>query len=144
MPGMSIDFVPSGVGWAQLRLEAGGQVHRFPVSYLSDALGDLVRAVTLATRSVAPTLTRVVWESEPAVTTLVLDRLGDDAIGARLLRTATPETGEPIELLGTTASASELRRSVREACERVDRIAYDALWSIHPFPDAAVAELSSP
>lgn len=108
-------FTVAEHGWATIELRPVGNAagYRWSVSYLSDALGDFLRAAGDVCTGRRPSAT-VTWQLEPAVVRCQLQRAADDSVSCTL--------------------------SV--AANDIDRAAYAARWPDYPFPDDELAVLA--
>lgn len=150
---MSNDYVDftytlTGAGWARARLRIGGDSVRLRVSYLDDALGDLVRGVRALKRGASPV--RVNWSDEPGTYRWILDRAGDD-VRVTLLAFHDLWFQEPDEdgtvLLDRTCAVAALSDAVaagaRAVLEEWGEDGYRRRWCEHDFPTGALLQLEA-
>ena len=120
---MDFRFSLTGAGWATASLRADAGSLELPASHLTEALGDLVRA--LATLVAGRTEARCSWEQEPG-------GLADDH-GRRVF-----ETREPL---------AEIVRAITDGAARVlaehGEAGYLDKWVLHALPTAELNALQT-
>ncbi len=138
----------SGSGWATCRIADGASERRDIVSYLTDALGDLLHGVT-GLYGPDP-VHRLSFDLEPAEIRWVLRSLGS---GVEIMIYRFPDMSVSYEandsegtLVWTSRQCrSALGHAVTEAAESVLRLhgeeGYLAKWVRHPFPTTALQDL---
>ncbi len=110
-------------GWSTATVSDGTHTATLTASYLSDALGDLTRAViALLQGAERATLT---WQEEPSVIEWRFERQGDDVV-VRLTRFA-----DNTSYGRSQAQPGELPFSVRCPLTRLGSEILDELWRIH-------------
>ncbi|MCZ0983066.1 hypothetical protein O1L60_40020 [Streptomyces diastatochromogenes] len=138
-----------GAGWATCRIADGGSEHRVHVGYCTDALADLLYAVTGLYGGT--TEQRVSFDLEPVEMRWVLRRQElDVSIAVYWFPDGATSWGSSDETGGTLSWSSAQPRSVLghkvvEAAETVLREhgedGYLEKWVRHPFPVAALQDL---
>ena len=138
-----------GSGWSQARVALGDQFVELSASYLTDALGDLLRAVQRLCEGA--TSERVSWALEPGEYRWLFRRDGHSA-GVRILEFGADYFDRPAdeagrEVLAGTVSLGALAKAVatgaREVLERHGESGYQEQWIEHPFPTAALRVLEA-
>ena len=127
-------------------LYVGPATATLTASYLSDALGDLVRAVLGLVRGAAEAT--VVWMEEPGEFTWALTAHGR-FVNVRIQWLADPRrrlTQRADEVLDATCRLDSLAAAVAQggAQDLADRIGpedYQRLWHAHDFPTEALRQL---
>lgn len=143
---MEFSYTLVGSGWAQARVAAGATSATFRASYLTDALADLLAAVTSMVGGAATATCR--WTTEPRENRWVFRREAD-AVLVQVLRLADVEHREPDE---RGAVAFQTRLPLRELAEAVadgatqtlsalGEAGYREAWVEHPFPTARLQRL---
>lgn len=137
--GVEFSFRLTGTGWAEGRIAIANSVATPTASYLSDALGDLIRAVRSLLEGAEEA--RASWEVEPGEYRWVFQRSGSE-VRTRLLAFpdvyahAADAEGEP--LIDVTCLLLDLARAVASGAQRVlDEFGldgYDQRWVEHAFP----------
>ncbi|MFJ6717673.1 hypothetical protein [Streptomyces sp. NPDC091259] len=137
-----------GAGWATCRICDGTSEWKDVVSYLTDALGDTLRAV--AGLYGASAVQRISFALEPAEARWRLRRQGVD-VRVDIYRfpdtmTSWDQPGDAGSLSwSTTLPRRVLGHAVLEAAEEVLRthgeVGYRKKWGEHPFPLAALRDL---
>ncbi|MDX6481436.1 MAG: hypothetical protein QOG85_1946 [Gaiellaceae bacterium] len=148
---VEFEFRLTGTGWAEGRLAIGASFATPTASYLSDALGGLIRAVRALLEGAVGA--RTWWEEEPGEYRWVFQRVGSE-VRVRLLAfpdqmdEAPDADGET--LLDATCELKDLGLAVVSGAQRVlDDLGPDEYlrrWVEHPFPTddlAAVQRLLS-
>ncbi len=114
----SFSYQLGTAGWSTAAVSDGERTVALTASYLSDALGDLTRAVIALLRGAEQaTLT---WHEEPGVTAWRFERQGDDVdmritqfdnwSGSRVVRARPVEPTLPDALLPRPSSGRDPRR----------------------------------
>lgn len=147
--GLQFSWELSGAGWATCRIADGASEHSAHVSYCTDALADLLYAMTGLYGG--STEERVSFDLEPVELRWRLRRRGPDvAITLHQFPDGATSWGSPDDTGGTLAWSSTQPRSVLghavlEAAETVLRThgeaGYQEKWMLHPFPVAALQDL---
>lgn len=133
-----------GAGWADARLEVGGNAVEMGPSYVTDALGDLLRAVLALTQGAADV--SVSWDEEG---TWVVWRFALDAGNVRLHVDVRGQDGPAAErqLSGVVRRDALVRVVAREARAVLDEHGeegYLRRWSDeYPFPTAELRALDA-
>lgn len=147
----SVDFSfrLTGSGWAEARIADDASFVKMTVSYLTDALGDLLTALAALKRGDSET-EQFSWDGEPEEYRWRLDRDGDDVVVTILwfFDIYRPQHDQAGRLVFTTRQPlAELVRVVSagasQLLDEVGEEGYRERWVEHPFPTAALAELSS-
>ncbi|MFB7276294.1 hypothetical protein ACFCZV_04215 [Streptomyces hydrogenans] len=138
-----------GAGWASCRIADGAGEYRGHVGYGTDALADLLYAVTGLYGGASEQ--RVSFDLEPMeLRWLFRRRESDVSIDVYEFPDGATSWGSPDETGGTLAWSSSqprgaLGHAVREAAETVLREhgedGYREKWMLHPFPVAALQDL---
>jgi hypothetical protein len=154
---ITIDYRLDGSGWASCTVRAGDAVCELTASYLSDALGSLVRAATTMA-SGGPRASASFLE-EPGEYSWYLERAGDAGEMSLTVRDGAAPSGEPphsegVVLLACACTVRDFARAVERAATAVltehgvDE--YKKKWVEHAFPlreleqlRAAIAQLSA-
>jgi hypothetical protein len=140
MPGgVEFSFRLTGTGWAEGRIAVGDSFATPTASYLSDALGDLIRAVRALLEGAEDA--RASWEEEPGEYRWVFQRSGSE-VRMRLLAFPDVYDDGPDEdgqaLLDVTCLVTDLALAVASGAQRVlDQLGpdeYQQRWVEHPFP----------
>ncbi|MGE0026055.1 MAG: hypothetical protein AB7O78_04310 [Thermoleophilia bacterium] len=135
---ITFEFCLRSVGWADARLEIGANATEMTPSYLTDALGDLLRAVLTLTEGGSPA--SLTWDEEGwwDYWSLVLDGDRVDLV-LEFEREGANDFHPP---LSGTVQLTALVRVVVDAARGIldhhGEAGYLAQWAEHPFP---VAEL---
>ncbi|MER5883661.1 hypothetical protein ABT160_07515 [Streptomyces sp. NPDC001941] len=137
-----------GAGWAVCRIWDGEAKHRDVVSYLTNALADLLGAVAGLYSGPPGSVRRVSFDLEPVESRWVL-RPRDGHVHIEILHFPDTLTGDPDEkgkLVWTcTAPRTLLAHAVVRATEQVLRThgetGYQEKWHKHPFPTAELEAL---
>lgn len=138
---IEIEYRLDGIGWASCSVRAGEARCELTASYLSDALGDLVRAASEmasgAPRAVAN------FTEEPGLYSWSLERVGSlgeiwlTVRDGRAPSVENPE-GESVVLLACSCTALEFARAVERAATAVltehGVAGYKAKWVEYRFP----------
>ncbi|MFJ5608788.1 hypothetical protein ACIQCJ_05310 [Streptomyces sp. NPDC093221] len=148
MPDLQFSWELSGSGWATCRIADGSSERKDIVSYLTDALADLLHSV--AGLYSPNSVHRFSFDLEPAEVRWVLRRLGPD-VDITIYRfpdmSASFDANDDAGTLvwTSTQSRSALSHAVIEAAQSVLRLhgeeGYRAKWVQHPFPAAALQDL---
>ena len=140
----------TGTGWSEGRLVVGEQFADATASYLSDALGDLLRAVLELARGAGSV--RASWDEEPGEYRWIFDRT-DENTRVRVLE--FPEWRAIVDapdhegkvLIDARCSIAELSRAVangaRAILDQWGEQGYLEKWRDHAFPTAELLELES-
>lgn len=142
---VALDFRLTGDGWSEATFRMGGARLALLAGYLTDALGDLVRAAVAVADGQATPI--VIWDAEPNQYRWYLQRsanavevriAGDDQwvdgdLGTTLLRSACT----PVAFCSAVADAAT------EVLSRHGVDGYLDLWGQHPFPLAALEALKA-
>jgi hypothetical protein len=136
----------TGSGWAEARVKSGSASAHLRVSYLSDALGDLLLAVLDIHRG-APAAT-CSWEEEPGEWRWLFTARGD-RLEVRILGFKDMYDHEPVsagrEVFAADEPADDVTRAVAGAARRLlDEMGedeYHRRWVEHPFPIEALVAL---
>jgi hypothetical protein len=146
--GVRLDYRVDGPGWADARFAIGDEAADLPnVSYLSDALGDLLRAVLGIERE--ESAVSVVWVLEPGGYRWTFRRRGED-VDIRIVE--FPEWVELPEergriLLDASCGVGELvaavARGARSVLVELGEAGYHEAWIEHPFPTDELAVLEA-
>lgn len=141
---LRLDIKPNG--WAHFTLAGlGEQFETEDVGYMTDALGDLVRAATELTEGA--TACQVSFEGEPAETRLVLTQATAGELRIEVLHfpdmyAASPVSGD-LRLSITTSTDAFARAVLREADrirEAMPPTTYEDSWNM-PFPTSGIEAL---
>lgn len=140
----------TGTGWSRARLSVRESSVDLKASYLSDALGALLRAV-IAIRDGAPEA-RFAWYVEPGEYRWQLQRLDDVDLRIRihavpeLLGRRPDEEGQVV--FDATCASVDFSSAVVDAARRLlDQHGmenYHALWVEHEFPASELQLLEQP
>jgi hypothetical protein len=143
---VEFSFRLTGTGWAGGRIAVGESVATLTASYLSDALGDVIRAVRALLEGGENA--RASWEEEPGEYRWVFQRRASE-VQIRLLAfpdvydKAPDREGEA--LLDATCSLIDLGLAVASGAQQVlDELGpdeYQQKWVEHPFPTQDLAAL---
>jgi hypothetical protein len=143
---VEFSFRLTGTGWAEGRIAVGDSFATPTASYLSDALGDLIRAVRGLLEGANEA--RASWEEEPGEYRWVFQR-DESEVRIRLIAFrdiydhAPDEDGQA--LLDGTCTVRDLGVAVASAAQRVlDEVGpagYQERWVEHPFPTDDLAAL---
>jgi hypothetical protein len=133
-------------GWATATLSDGDNSIEVTASYLTDALGDLSRAVIALLRGASNA--RVVWAEEPGEYHWVFDRL-DDRVALRVLwflnraSTVSDERGTTVFNIECRLNdlAGQLESQLRGLLESLGSQGYEEAWVRHLFPLAEYEQL---
>ncbi|MFB7937764.1 hypothetical protein [Streptomyces sp. NPDC056049] len=138
-----------GAGWVTYRIDDGVSEHETHIGYCTDALADLLYAMTGLYGDSSGE--RFSFDREPMETRWLLRRRGDDvAIDIFEFPDGGTSWGSPDETGGTllwssTQPRGVLCHAVKEAAEGVLREhgedGYLEKWMLHPFPVAALQDL---
>ncbi|MER6479890.1 hypothetical protein [Streptomyces filamentosus] len=139
----------SGSGWVTYRIADGASEHETHIGYCTDALADLLYAMTGLYGDSSGE--RFSFDREPMETRWLLRRQGAD-VAVRVFEFPDGGTswGSPDETGGTllwrsTQPRGVLCHAVKEAAEAVLREhgedGYQEKWMLHPFPMAALQDL---
>jgi hypothetical protein len=134
----------TGTGWAQARIADDATWVVLTVSYLSDALGDLLEAIGELLEG-APE-TRCWWEQEPGEYRWIFRRSGGD-VSLTILAVSDQHAGESDEqgrhLFGTTQPLTVLAQAIADGAAAVlhehGEHGYKEQWVEAPFPKARLA-----
>jgi hypothetical protein len=136
-----------GTGWAEGRIAVGDSSATPTASYLSDALGDLIRTVCALLEGAEDA--RMSWEEEPGEYRWIFERSGSE-VRTRLLALddvyddAPDEDGEI--LLDATCALSDLGLGVASGAQHLlnelGQEEYHARWVEHRFPTDDLAVLT--
>ena len=140
---VALEFRLTGDGWSESTFRVGDDGVELVAGYLSDALGDLVRAALLIARG--PTLADVIWDSEPYQYRWHFERDGD-AVDVRVAGDDQWVDGDAgTTLLHRTCSVGALCASIADGASVVlsqhGADGYLDLWGLHPFPVEALEAL---
>ena len=138
-------FELTGMGWAECTLDIGTGPVTAMASYLSDALGDLSRAILTLLQGASSA--RTFFEEEPGEYRWLLERIGPD-VRIQLLwfddLNEAPDSEGEVLVDGrcslyefATAVALELRRLYRRYGEQ----GYLEEWAAHPFPTSEMRQI---
>jgi hypothetical protein len=118
--GVEFSFRITGTGWAAVRIGVGGSVATPTASYLSDALGDLIRAVRALLEGAKEA--RASWEEEPGEYRWILQREASQVritlLDFRDIYDESPDEDGEV-LLDATCGLSELGLAVGSAARRL-------------------------
>jgi hypothetical protein len=129
---IDFDFRLVGVGWGEGRLVVGDSSVIVVASYLSDALGDLLRALRALTEGA--TDANATWEDEPGEVRWVFGRDGPSVrvqvlnVGVTRSRRWLDEQVPLVELIRAFA------KGVRGVLSRHGVSGYEEEWARHAFP----------
>lgn len=129
-------YVLTGPGWAEATIAAAGEVARMSPSYVTDALGDLVRVAVRLLRGSAHD--RMNWENEPGDVRWEFSRDGS-AVRVRIGMYEDENADEPAQkLFDATVGVREFAESIAVAAKQIrDAVGEDGYlerWVRHPFP----------
>jgi hypothetical protein len=135
-----------GSGWSEARLAFGERWTELSASYLTDALGDLLRAVL--TLKDGARSARVSWEEEPGEFRWLFTR-AHEAVDVRVLwfndqLPQFPDADGQERIAGRVAVdvlAAAVAAGAREVLERYGAKGYHERWVEHPFPTAELDAL---
>jgi len=135
-------FTVAEHGWATIELRPVGNAagYRWSVSYLSDALGDFLRASGDVCTGRRPSAI-VTWQLEPAVVRCQLQRAADDSVSCTL-SVAANEMAPSRTLTSFSVPGEQFVAEVLAGTADIDREAYAARWPAYPFPDDELAALA--
>jgi hypothetical protein len=140
-PNVEFEFRLVGTGWADARIAIGHEFATPTASYLSDALGDLIRAVRALCEGAHEA--RASWDEEPGEYRWIFRR-GGSTVRVRLL--AFPEWRAVVDapdadgevLLDAECHVSDLGSAIasgaRRLLDEVGADAYHEKWVEDPFP----------
>ncbi len=147
-PKVSFTYTLRGAGWARGELVIGDTSINILASYLTDALGDLVRAA--AALSQGAIAVAVPWVEEPGSNEWSFEQTAS-AVRVRVNHheSLTPrrdtDSGEP--RFDASCSTRDLCLAIADGAQRVldelDLDGYRARWKPHPFPTEPLAALKS-
>jgi hypothetical protein len=138
----------AGTGWSEGRLVIGDRFADATASYLSDALGDLLRAALELARGAENA--RASWDEEPGEYRWIFNRTGE-RVRVRVLAfpewraimDAPDEDGEM--LLDASCAVGELIAAIAAGARKVlhewGEDGYEAKWVDHPFPSRELEAL---
>jgi len=136
----------TGSGWAEARVKSGSASAHLRVSYLSDALGDLLLAL-LDLRWGAPAA-RCSWEEEPGEWRWLFATYGD-RLEVRILGFKDMYDHEPDsagrEVFAAHEPADDVIKAVagaaRQLLDEMGADEYHRRWVEHPFPTETLVAL---
>ena len=145
---VEFEFRLVGTGWAEGRIAIGDEFASPTASYLSDALGDLIRAVGALCEGAHEV--RASWDEEPGEYRWIFQRVGS-TVRLRLLGFPhlrgwqdAPDGDEEV-LLDAECPVSDLASAIASGAQRLlDEVgadAYEEKWVEHPFPADDLAAL---
>jgi hypothetical protein len=146
---MDFSYRLIGSGWAEARIADETSSVVITASYLTDALGDLLSALAALKCGDSDT-ERFSWDGEPAEHRWILRSDGDEVVVSILwfhdiYKPQHDEAGRVV--FATRQPLAEFVRAVSASAaqllEEVGEDGYRERWVEHPFPTAALAELSS-
>jgi hypothetical protein len=142
--GFRFRFTVQEHGWATIELRPSGTAagYRWRVSYLSDALGNFLRAAGDVWTGRRPSATAT-WELEPAVVRCRLQRAAENSVLCGL-SVAASESAPSRVLTSFSVPAEQFVAEVLAGSADIDRAAYAASWSNFRFPDDELAVLAGP
>ncbi len=137
-PTVEFHYELSGSGWSDCRVAVRGTECKVSASYLSDALGDLARAVESCLRGVDES--RATFTEEPGEWRWCLSKVGNDKIRIRIVELPdwdlAEETGEVV--FEAECSPRALGRAVARELARLLQLhgmaGYRKQWGMHDFP----------
>ncbi|MEP6972631.1 MAG: hypothetical protein ABI869_00645 [Actinomycetota bacterium] len=143
---MQIDYQITGTGWAAAAISHQESRAELGASYLTDALGDLVAAATLALSTEEEI--RFSWELEPGEHRWILTP-ADGLLRVQILSFRDMDDHQDDEdgreTFGCEVSAPEFAEAVLRGAEHVQGELglerYREQWVEHDFPQGAVDEL---
>lgn len=146
---IQIDYRLTGSGWAECTISSDGQTCLLTVSYLSDALRNLV----LAANGVLAGFSALTFsfDEEPGEFRWVMTTLGSNLIQVEVLQFPELWGGQP-NAEGSSVYVSSCRpvvfaKAVADAAKRVldtyGESGYLEKWNEHPFPMAQYTDLMS-
>ena len=146
---MEFRYELTGHGWADCRVEIGGQHAEVVASYLTDALDDLCAAVAAVLRG--DPAAGASWDGEPVEFRWRLDRAGTDRLRVRVLQLADGMARRPDDeaqvLLDAECRLRTFAGAVLSELQRIDRehgeAGYRRLWLQHAFPRRRLEQLQS-
>lgn len=136
-----------GPGWSEGRFAIGDRWVGLDASYLTDALGDLLRAVYGLVQGDASA--RVSWALEPGEIRWLFARSGS-SVAVRVLSFSDDYLDQPADDLGEDeidgtvplrSLAEAVAAGARAVLEEHGESGYKERWIEHPFPTATLAEL---
>jgi hypothetical protein len=139
-----------GAGWVHAAIRADNQSLEFrPVSYMSDAIGDLATAVLQVREDYEPH--EFVWAHEPRYSRWRLQRIGADMAGDELIRVEIARVGEredyrpPETVFAADIPHIVLVRAVLAVLHNLarDRQECAKAWDLHPFPEEQMRALEN-
>jgi hypothetical protein len=155
---VEFEYRLTGTGWAEARIADGTSEAVITASYLSDALGDLIRAVRHLLEGAAET--RCSWEEEPGEYRWIFLRAGNDVRLTILefddlwgwpaedggVAVPSPEPDERGDLqFSTTQPLAVLARAIAEGAQATldehGETGYLAEWIEAPFPTYDLAQI---
>jgi hypothetical protein len=142
--GVAVTYTLVGRGWADCTVEVDGRAAHLTASYLSDALGDLIRSMSDLLRGDAEST--VSFADEPGEYRWRLKRHPPDRVALRITRLTRWGSGEDGEVvLKGECRLRTLAGAVLAAAQQVIREhgeeGYLRIWVNHPFPVEQHAEL---
>lgn len=141
--GFRLDYDLQQHGWADVTVELDGQNHLLRVSYLSDALRDLLDAVWGLTNGALET--SVFLEREPTVWRWVLRRDGDSVlVDVQELEGRSERGGVVIHgSVALAELAAEFVREGRRLLAEYGEDGYRERWVANDFPSASLERLAA-
>lgn len=142
---MEFDFRLERAGWAYADIRHDGQHARLTASYLSDALGDLLRAVRDLVAG-SPSA-RCFWSEEPGEFWWVFENR--EGLVTLTIRWFGDQVDEPDDtgdvVFHTNLSLGELVDAIVDGAEDVLKRhgaeEYESLWIRAPFPEASLSAI---
>jgi hypothetical protein len=144
LPATGFRFVNQGAGWAEAAMRFGSKVVTESASYLSDALGDPVRAALALLQG--SELEEFSWYDEPGSVTVELIDVGavGDLVEVRCAIDQDRRRPEPKQGLGLSSRSSiawAVAHGARQQLDLHGAEAFKRLWLRHPFPVDELDEL---
>lgn len=142
---IAIRFQVTGAGWARVEIDVGDEHLEYVVSYLSDALRDLVVAVTQVLEgSPSAALQHL---DEPGKRTWMIFRYGWGPYVDLDISEQRSDTAVTVRLRARKLGVVDLGQAVLRAADaeldRLGLVGYVEQWILHPYPTVAVERLRS-
>ena len=139
----------SGHGWANTSVSDGNNKLNMCISYLSDALGDLARAVISLFYGGSGSLVSCSWQDEPGEYRWTMQREGE-VVSLRILRFedcfSRKDDDKGHRLFGTECSlirlATQVKGQMHQLHNEFGEAGYKEHWVSHDFPTVEFTRLT--
>jgi hypothetical protein len=129
---IDFEFRLFSVGWAEGRLVIGDSSVIVVASYLSDALGDLLRALRALTEGAVDA--SATWEDEPGEVQWVFGRDGP-SVHVQVVNVGVTRSRRWLdEQVPLVALIQAFAKGARGVVSRYGVSGYEEQWARHPFP----------